>query len=191
MQQGNENQNSPRDKTDRLLDEALKQYSAVQPREGLESRILAHLRSQSAERASHSWRGWLTAAAAVGALAVIITMVFRPNAIPQPGVAQHPSASLPAPKLTATSQPGKAVQRPKRRLHAARDTQVAEAPPKLEQFPSPQPLTEQERLLASYIAVYPRQAALLAKLQTEELERERIEQQRKSGAKHAADFDQQ
>jgi hypothetical protein len=41
MQQRNENQNSPGDELDQLLDAALKQYAAVQPREGLESRILA------------------------------------------------------------------------------------------------------------------------------------------------------
>ena len=187
MQPGNEYMNSPGDETDRLLDRALQQYSAVQPREGLENRILAHLRSHTSQRAVHSWRGWLTAAAAVGALAVIITMALRPHAIPQPKIAQHPSASLPVPKLTATS-PRKPVQRPKRRVQLAADTQVAKALPKLDQFPSPQPLSEQERLLASYIAIYPKEVALLAKLRTEELERERIEQQ-KWASKNAPDSD--
>ena len=45
MQQRNENQNSPGDELDRLLDATLKQYAAVQPREGLETRILARVRS--------------------------------------------------------------------------------------------------------------------------------------------------
>ena len=191
MHQQNANQNSRTDGLDRLLDAALKQYAAVQPREGLEGRILAELRSQSAERASHGWWRWFTAAVAVAALAVIITMTLRPHAKPQPRVAQHPSASLPAPKLTATSRPTKAVQRPKRRLQAAADTQVAKALPKLDQFPSPQPLSEQEKLLASYVTVYPKQAAFLARLRTEELERERIEEHSKSASKDAADFDQE
>ncbi|HEX6821072.1 MAG TPA: hypothetical protein VF123_03360 [Candidatus Sulfotelmatobacter sp.] len=171
MQQGNEYQNSPGDETDRLLDAALKQYSAVQPREGLENRILAHLRSQSAERATHSWRGWLTAAAAVAALAVIITMSLRPHAKPQSRVAQHPSAALPAPKLTYTSPPKNAVQRPKRRLQAAPDTQVAKALPKLDQFPSPQPLSQEELVLARYAMEFPAEATLIAKAQ-DEYERE-------------------
>jgi hypothetical protein len=190
MQRGNENQNSTGDELDRLLDAALKQYAAVQPREGLESRILAHLRSQSAERASHAWWRWFAAAAGVAALAVIITMASRPHARPQLTVAQHPPASAADPNQAATSPPKKAVERPKRRLHAVVDAQVAQALPKLDQFPSPQPLSEQEKLLASYVAVYPRQAALLARLRTEELERERIEEQ-KWASKDAADFDQE
>ena len=191
MQQQNDNENLPGDELDRLLDAALKQYAAVQPREGLEGRILARMRSETAESASHAWWRWLTAAAAVAALALIITMALRPHARPQPMVAQHPSGTLPAAKLAASSQPKKAVQRPTRRVHAVADIQVPKALPKLDQFPSPQPLSEQEKLLASYVAVYPKQAALLAKLRTEELERERIEQQSKSASKHAADFDQE
>jgi hypothetical protein len=192
MQQQNKNQNSPADELDRLLDAALQQYAAVQPREGLEGRILARLRIQSAADASHArWR-WFTAAAAVAALAVvIITIASRPHARPQPSVAQHPSETPALPDLAATSQPKEAVHRPKPRMHPEPDTQVAKAQPKLDQFPSPQPLSEQEKLLASYVTVYPEQAALLAKLRTEELERERIEEQRKSASKDAADFDQE
>ena len=191
MQQQNDKENSPGDEVDRLLDAALKQYAAVQPREGLEGRILARMRSETAESASHAWWRWLTAAAAVAALALIITMALRPHARPQPMVAQHRSVALPAAKLAASSQQRKAVQRPTRRVHAVADIQVPKALPKLDQFPSPQPLSEEEKLLASYVAVYPKQAALLAKLRTEELERERIEQQSKSASEHAADFDQE
>ena len=191
MQKRNENQNSPGDELDRLLDAALKHYAAVQPREGLDGRILARLRSDTTERTSGAWWRWLSAAASAAALAVIITMASRPHARPQATVAQHPSVTLPAANLAASSQPKPAVKRLKRRLHTASETQVAKALPKLDQFPSPQPLSEQEKLLASYVAVYPKQAALLAKLRTEELERERIEQQSKSASKHAADFDQE
>ena len=188
MKQQNQTQNSRSDELDRLLDAALKQYAAVRPREGLEGRILARIRSRTSEPESRArWR-WLTAAAAV-ALVVIITLALRPHAKPQPTFAQH-SSTPPAPKVAAaTSQPRPAINRPKRRLHTVSETQVAQALPKLDQFPSPQPLSEEEKLLASYVAVYPKQAALLAKLRTEELERERIEQQSKSPSKDAADFD--
>jgi hypothetical protein len=191
MQQQNDNENLPGEELDRLLDAALKQYAAVQPREGLQGRILARMRSETAESASHAWWRWLSAAAAVGALAVVIAMTLRPHARPQPMVAQHPPVALPTAKLAASSQQRKAVQRPTRRVHAVADIQVPKALPKLDQFPSPQPLSEEEKLLASYVAVYPKQAALLAKLRTEELERERIEQQSKSASEHAADFDQE
>jgi hypothetical protein len=191
MQQGNENQNSPDSEMDRLLNAALKQYAAVQPREGLEGRILARLRSQSAEPISYGpWR-WLAAAAAVAALAVIISMALHPHARPQRTLEQHPSGTLPAGTVAASAQAKPTMKRPKRRLQAAADTQVAKALPKLDQFPSPQPLSEQEKLLASYVEVYPKQAAVLAKLRTEELERERIEEQSKSASKDTADLDQE
>ena len=175
MQQRNDNQNSTGDELDRLLGSALKQYAAVQPREGLEIRILAHLRSQSAEGASHAWWRWFTATAAVAALAVIITMALRPHAKPQSTVAQHLPASAAVPNLAATSQPKRAVQRPKVRLHAVADAQVAKALPKLDQFPSPQPLSEQEKILANYVARYPERAVLIARARTEELRRDELE----------------
>lgn len=163
MQQRNENHNSRGDELDRLLDGALKQYGAVQPREGLEGRILARLRSQSAEPASHAWWRWVTAATAVAALAVIISMASGPHAKPQPRVAQHPPASPAVPKLGSTSEPRPAIHPPKHRWHAARDAQVAKALPKLDQFPSPQPLTEAERRLAAYVGQHYDEAVLIAR----------------------------
>jgi hypothetical protein len=46
------------------------------------------------------------------------------------------------------------------------------ATPKLDQFPSPRPLSEQEQILMSYVARYPENAALVAQAQAEERERE-------------------
>jgi hypothetical protein len=192
MQQQNEKgsgQNSPGDELDQLLDAALNQYGAVQPREGLEGRILARLRSQSAEPARHAWWRWFTAAATVAALAVIISMASRPHTKAEPSVSQRPSITLAPPNLAATSDT--AMQAPKRKWHAAPKTRVVQVLPKLDQFPSPQPLSEQEKLLARYVAVYPKQVALLATLRTEELERERIEEQSRSASKDAAAFDQE
>lgn len=40
-------------------------------------------------------------------------------------------------------------------------------PPKLEQFPSPIPLNEQEKMLARYVQEFPRKAALVARAQTD------------------------
>jgi hypothetical protein len=40
---------------------------------------------------------------------------------------------------------------------------MARTVPKLEQFPSPHPLSEQEQLLANYIAQYPEHALLVAR----------------------------
>jgi hypothetical protein len=48
--------------------------------------------------------------------------------------------------------------------------------PKLEQFPAPQPLSEQEKLLQAYVAKYPEQAGLVARARTEELRQEQLEE---------------
>ena len=47
--------------------------------------------------------------------------------------------------------------------------------PKLDQFPSPQPLSEQEQMLASYVAQFRPQAVLIARVMSEELQRDRME----------------
>ena len=40
---------------------------------------------------------------------------------------------------------------------------VAAGSPKLDQFPSPQPLSEQEKILTNYVAQYPEHAVLIAR----------------------------
>jgi hypothetical protein len=54
---------------------------------------------------------------------------------------------------------------------------IAIAPhPKLGQFPSPQPLSEQEKILQNYVAKYPEQAVLVARARSEELRRDQLEE---------------
>ena len=47
--------------------------------------------------------------------------------------------------------------------------------PRMPEFPSPAPLTEQEKILAQYVAKYPEHAALIAEARTEELHRDEEE----------------
>jgi hypothetical protein len=61
-------------------------------------------------------------------------------------------------------------------VHLRRTEKAAE--PKLDVFPSPLPLSEQEKMLASYVAEYPKEAALIARLRTEALQREFEEEMR-------------
>jgi hypothetical protein len=56
------------------------------------------------------------------------------------------------------------------------------AGPKLDVFPSPLPLTEQEKLLAGYIAEEPEHAVLLARAQAEDLRRDEEEETRESSS---------
>ena len=47
--------------------------------------------------------------------------------------------------------------------------------PKLEQFPSPSPMNEQEKMLARYVRKFPQRAALVARAQTELQKRDQRE----------------
>jgi len=174
------------DSLDREFDAALAKYAAVEPRIGLEERILANLRAKRERRATNSWWRW-SAVAALSAL-LLVTGVFAwksrrpaqniaahvlitsqtnahdgtPNA-PQDGVAAFPSRKTGA---------GRQLKTPSRRAPAP----VLASAPKLEQFPSPQPLSEQETILARYVTKFPEHAALIAQARTEELQRDSVEE---------------
>jgi len=53
---------------------------------------------------------------------------------------------------------------------------VVAATPRLDRFPSPEPLSEQERLLRNYVAQYPEQAVRLARLRSEALRQDQLEE---------------
>lgn len=164
---------------DRKLDAALARYTAVEPRAGLEARVLANL---SAERGRTSERTWwrLGIAATVAAVIVVsIVLTLRSDKSSPQQVVQHPSSTPQRPtqsssQIVANDEHGNAgsVIRPARReAHHAQAAPVAMAAssPKLEVFPSPQPLSEQEKLLLSYARRDPDRAALLAEARMDSL----------------------
>jgi hypothetical protein len=153
-------------KVDRWLDAALGHYShtdEAEPRMGLEARVLATL---EADRREREQRGplWLWRVAfAAGLAALLIFAIIRapwrskekPAATPAiatgangvtKGTQQGPEPPVVA-TVTSNRAPG-AGSRRAQPLHAP--AQIAEAPaPRLAQFPAPQPLSEQERLLVA------------------------------------------
>lgn len=156
---------------DDWLGEALRQQGAIEPRPGLESRILANLRAEN-HRTAQNTRWWPVLAAAAIALAIAAAIWMdtgrrrTPNlAVSHPDVPQavRPQAHGNAPPLVA-----KLAGR-----HKARKAM----PSRLEQFPSPQPLSEQEKMLATYVQQFRHEALLIAEAQTELFEREMPDQQ--------------
>jgi hypothetical protein len=148
---------------DELLDTMLSAYSAVQPRPGLEDRIRAGMR-EAAERPALPWWSWkwLWAGAAVAA-ALLLLMVWpghhRPASAPANTVVHVPATAQPVPQ----AQAGAAVAP----VEAAKHRPKLRVPPRLQDaslpldrrpavFPTPTPLSEQERLLLSYYARTPR-----------------------------------
>jgi len=167
------------DALDGALDAALGKYAAVEPRSDLEQRILANLRSEQGKSPARSWWRWSAAGIVAALIVIVAALAWRSNE-PTKKLAQHPSApiepvhSSPA-QVAINNQPNAlrplAVQRTKarsRRVHAP--VVVADAP-KLDQFPSPEPLTAEELALVRYVRQFPQDAVMIASAQ-EEFEKE-------------------
>lgn len=162
------------DELDRILDTGLAAHAAVEPRAGLEDRILANLRAEQARPVGgRAWWQWGLA----GAVAVVVAvgvLTWKSSRILHPVIANHPPAAMQQPS-TQEANPHAAgdiavakhtpVRRHGQRLaHAA----AAEAAvPKLDQFPSPQPLSAEEIALAQYARNFPKEAQLVAQAQEE------------------------
>jgi hypothetical protein len=168
----------------RWLDAALKQYSNAEPRVGLEGRVSASLRAERESAAKR--RNWWPALAAAVAILVVGATIFLVRG--RDGARQGVLARYDAPTGTKTSGALSSVRtpalvtasivpRPRRLVHAARSTRAMETAtePRLAQFPSPQPLSEQEEILANYVAQFQQEAVLVARARTELLERDLAE----------------
>jgi hypothetical protein len=156
------------DALDRELDAALARYAAVEPRAGLETRVLAHLEAERELSSAHAPWGWPQVTALVAAVVIVVAMsvwIFRkPAQAVRHLPATQQNAQVGENSGTATRKPPTLVATRKTSGHGPHHVQrVVTAVPKLEVFPSPQPLSEQEQLLANYIAQYPEHALQVAR----------------------------
>jgi hypothetical protein len=173
---------------DQWLESALTQFGKAEPRVGLENRLLANLRAERAQ--AYLRRRWWCALGMVASLAAILVAVRveerdrerKPESTAATSATNGAEARelvqpRPIPQIVppATTHPAREVvlRRPAHR--PTRDLGVASTP-KLAQFPSPQPLSEQERILASYVAKYPEHAALVAQARAEALQQDSEEE---------------
>lgn len=161
-----------RDRLDDHIDAALAKYATAAPRPGLEERVLANLRGQPTSSGAMVWWRW----AGVAAVFVLITtfLVWRLEKPGRERVVDH------RPITRQETQPQVAVKdssvsirkvvpvssRQVRKTIRLRAVMVA-AEPRLEQFPSPQPLTPEELALARYVKEFPEEATLIARAQDE------------------------
>jgi hypothetical protein len=147
-------------KLDDLLDSALSEYSAVEPRPGLEARILARIRDSAEQPRARWWNtGWLVAGAAAAGIAVLVLSVLflRPVGKPQPvQVRRDPPAVQPQPdkdRMTAQEPPVRKERRP----HHGQPQQVLAQSDRPSVFPTPAGLSEQEKLMMAYLAQTPKE----------------------------------
>ena len=172
------------DELDNVLDAALAKYAA-EPRTGLEERVLANLRDERARIPSRAWWRWSVMAALAAMVVVAVALAWRSVKATNPTVANHPGTihapALPA-KQVVSNKDGNQVRNQERkaiRSTTARQERSGTAMagnPKLAQFPSPQPLSEQERILASYVADDPKRARLIARVISEGLRQDQLEE---------------
>jgi hypothetical protein len=151
---------------DETLDSLLVNYSSMEPRPGLETRILANLREAEKE-AVHGWWNfkWVWAgmvAAAIIVVAVLISgrhqiapptnnVVKNTQPAPQPEIQRHAAI--------APEQVGKIHRRkPPVPTRPQNETLALSERPAV--FPTPTPLSEQEKLLLSYLAGTPREEVI-------------------------------
>jgi hypothetical protein len=138
------------DELDKLLDSALASYSLSEPSPGFEKRLLNRIRSAR----PRSFARWMFAVPAIACL-VVLVFVFWPRraAVPPMEVARH----IPVPAIHSVPN--------ERRPEVSRTV----APVRLarqREFPSPAPLTEDERALLNFVTRVPSEALKLSKTET-------------------------
>jgi len=170
------------------LETGLKGLGQAEPRVGLEARILANLRTEPSGR---NWSWWPGVVALVAVL-VILAMVTLKQTPPAVLTVAHPISKagqrVATQSDTSAHSPGEKVgtvpRRVTRSAQASRGekAEMREKTPRLEEFPSPQPLSEQEKLLARYVDESPQEAAVVAKMRAELLQQDLLEFERRHAA---------
>jgi hypothetical protein len=186
-------QNLNNDVLDREIDAALAKFTTANPRTGLEERILANLRIEQKRAAERSWWRWPAVAALAAVIAVAVFVAWRSQKPAQKIAMQHSPAVTRAGEhpgtQVATNGGGRSILLPgagsrgKPRTRAVRrPTTVVASAPKLDQFPSPQPLSQQETMLTQYVAEHHRQAVLIARVRMAELKKDWLEEMEEASA---------
>jgi hypothetical protein len=164
------------DNFDREFDAALAKFAAATPRAGLEERVLANLRAERGRVPDRSWWRWSVIAAVAVVAVVAVALALRSGKPRQEVTANPPRTTTPGPhqpeKQIVSKNEVSGVQPPtpgprRKAGHPRHSSAALASQPKLDQFPSPQPLSEQEKLLASYVAQFHEQAVLVARARAE------------------------
>ena len=169
------------DDFDRALDEVLAQYASVEPRAGLEERILRNMRSAAVTAdARPGWTSSMAAALAVVLMIAALLVWWRHQSSPPPAVVDRPPVrEAPMDSYLANRETSQAAK--KKPLHRTRGPrpqhETVASGPKLDVFPSPLPLSEQEKLLAIYVGQDPEHAALVAEARMADLRHEAEQRQ--------------
>lgn len=158
-----------RDQFDDLLDGALKRYGDVEPRAGLEGRVLATLAANTGRTSARSAWAWALAGAAATVVVVGLWIGGGHRRSNTSAVSIRPNVSKREEKLATVMPPVElnkpAVRRVRSPKTAAPVRMAKIAEPRLQQFPSPRPLSQQETVIAEYVQHFPEEAKLISQEQ--------------------------
>jgi hypothetical protein len=156
------------DELDRIIDRGLAGYSSREPLAGLEDRVLNRIRLEAAGPRRSRWWALALVVPALAAL-VIVAVVSRSGHAPIAKSIQ--TAGVVAPPLSmAPALPPAAVSRPARRTRGAKPSRASlRFLPKRDQFPTPSPLTPEERALILLAQARPAEVEAFAELQRKNL----------------------
>ena len=178
------------DKIERWIDQALRQHGNADPGPGFEPHLLARVRErEGAFRARQRlwWAFSFTAVLTSVALASL-WLSYGPH-VPRPTFAHHQTedgttknvpafSPLPGRPATETNRAASTKRSPRATpLQQASGATSGDDPPKLDQFPSPAPLSEQEQIMMRYVSEHRQHAVMLARAETDLLDRERRQYQ--------------
>jgi hypothetical protein len=145
------------DDLDRLLRSALSTYG--DPDSGLAQRVLARISAEVAPAPRRRWLPWAIALPAAACLLLFVVLSGPKPTHPPSGSARQTFQTQDLPRITAHTEPVPALSskahllKPRPHLTTA-GTRTAPLP-KLDVFPTPRPLTPEERALAVFAAQAP------------------------------------
>jgi hypothetical protein len=133
---------------DQLLAASLDRYASVEPRAGLQGRTLAAVAERHRAAQQRNWAlGFALSAFVVVAMIVAVRQQRHATVPAQPPL----RAAATQPEATATLAPIAPDRLRARRVRVAKVT-----PQRPQQFPTPAPLSEQEKLLLLYVKETPK-----------------------------------
>lgn len=145
------------DDLDRLIDQALGTYADANP--GLERRVLARIAGERRPARHINRLVWLGSLATAACLLLWLALLHRGPA-PSPIAGVHNVPALPQTSLISEAPILRAPQQRQKQARQKRTTNgseksLAARPPKQEIFPTPRPLSPEERALAQFAAQAP------------------------------------
>jgi hypothetical protein len=151
---------------DDMLDSLLTNYSVAEPRPGLETRILANLREAEEKEAAHGWWSFKWLWAGVVAVAIIVAAVLvngRHRVEPPTNVIVKTNQRGPQPEEIqphvpiAGQETAKIHRRKPSRVPTTQQNATLALTDRPAIFPTPTPLSEQERLMFTYLENTPQE----------------------------------